>query len=95
MSPSDLVPDGGSHLLIGGKLTPGGGGVFTTADPATGETLGNAANADPADMDAAIAAARTAFDTTDWSRDPGFRATRLRQIRSALQSNNEDLREIP
>ncbi|MFE3799110.1 aldehyde dehydrogenase [Nocardia tengchongensis] len=94
MSPSDLVPDGGSQLLIGGKLTPGGGGVFTTADPATGEPLGYAANADSADMDAAIAAARTAFDTTDWSRDPGFRATCLRQLRDALRGHIEELREI-
>ncbi|MEC3913856.1 aldehyde dehydrogenase [Nocardia sp. CDC160] len=94
MSPSDLVPDGGSQLLIGGKLTPGGGGVFTTVDPATGAPLGHAANADAADMDAAIAAARTAFDTTDWSRDPGFRATSLRQLRDALRDHLEDLREI-
>ncbi|MVU79543.1 aldehyde dehydrogenase [Nocardia sp. ET3-3] len=94
MSPSDLVPDGGSHLLIGGKLMPSANGVFSTANPATGETLGHAANADAADMDAAIAAARMAFDTTDWSRDPGFRAACLRQLRDALRSHIEELREI-
>ncbi|AYF73110.1 aldehyde dehydrogenase [Nocardia yunnanensis] len=94
MSPSDLVPDGGSQLLIGGKLTPGSGGVFTTANPATGEVLGYAANADAGDMDAAIAAARHAFDTTDWSRDPGLRATALRQLRDALREHLEELREI-
>ncbi|MFE3189296.1 aldehyde dehydrogenase [Nocardia sp. NPDC059240] len=94
MSPSDLVPETGSRLLIDGKLTPGGGGVFSTSNPATGQPLGLAANADAADMDAAIAAARQSFDTTDWSRDPKVRAKGLRQLRDALQDNIEALREI-
>lgn len=89
-----LVPSGGSHLLIGGKLVPGGGGVFATTNPATAEVLGQAANADSADMDAAITAARTAFDTTDWSRDHAFRARCLRQLRDALRGHVEELREI-
>ncbi|QLY31338.1 aldehyde dehydrogenase [Nocardia huaxiensis] len=94
MTSSRLAPDGGSQLLIGGKLTPGGNGVFATTNPATGEILGYAADADSADMDAAVAAARTAFDTTDWSRDPGFRARCLRQLRDALRGHLEELREI-
>lgn len=94
MSPSNLIPDGGTSLLIGGKLTPGGRGVFTTSDPATGQALGHAANGDHADMDAAIAAARTAFDDTGWSRDPAFRAHCLRQLRDALRGHLEELREI-
>ncbi|MBF6136188.1 aldehyde dehydrogenase [Nocardia otitidiscaviarum] len=89
-----LVTSAGSQLLIGGKLLPGGAGVFTTVNPATEEALGPAANADSADMDAAIAAARTAFDTTDWSRDHGFRARCLRQLRDALRGHIEELREI-
>ncbi|NNH73327.1 aldehyde dehydrogenase [Nocardia uniformis] len=89
-----LVPGGASHLLIGGKLVPGGAGVFATVDPATEEVLGHAANADSADMDAAITAARTAFDTTDWSRDHAFRARCLRQLRDGLRGHIEELREI-
>ncbi|MFF2553216.1 aldehyde dehydrogenase [Nocardia sp. NPDC058058] len=91
---SNLIPDDGSQLLIGGKLVPGGAGVFSNLDPATGEQIGWAANADAADMDAAIAAARTAFDDTDWSRNPAFRAHCLRQLRDALRAHLEDLREI-
>ncbi|MEV6068623.1 aldehyde dehydrogenase [Nocardia sp. NPDC052001] len=91
---SNLIPDGGSQLLIGGKLVPGGAGVFSNVDPATGEQIGWAANADATDMDAAIAAARTAFDDTGWSRDPAFRAHCLRQLRDALRAHIEDLREI-
>ncbi|WP_330185565.1 aldehyde dehydrogenase [Nocardia sp. NBC_01503] len=91
---SNLVPDGGSQLLIGGKLVPGRGNLFANVNPATGEQIGYAANADAADMDAAITAARTAFDTTDWAQDPAFRATCLRQLRDALRDHLEDLREI-
>ena len=47
-----------------------------------------------ADMDAAIAAARRAFDDTEWARDHGFRARCLRQLCDALQSHIEELREI-
>ncbi|MRH91285.1 aldehyde dehydrogenase [Nocardia sp. SYP-A9097] len=91
---NDLVPAEGTPLLIGGKLLPGGSGVFATVDPATEEILGHAANASAADMDAAIAAARTAFDSTDWSRDHAFRAHCVRQLRDALRAHIEELRTI-
>ncbi|WP_107656545.1 aldehyde dehydrogenase [Nocardia suismassiliense] len=91
---SSLLPADGARLLIGGKLVEGGDGVFATVDPATEEVLGHAANADAADLDAAVAAARTAFDETGWSRDPAFRAHCLEQLRTALQSHIEELREL-
>ncbi len=89
-----LPQDEGSRLLIDGKLVAGGAGVFATINPATEQVIGQAANADAADMDAAIAAARAAFDNTDWSRDHKFRAHCLRQLRDALRDNIEELREI-
>ena len=46
--------------------------------------LGVAADGTAADMDAAIGAARRAFDETDWATDPAFRARCLRQLRDAL-----------
>ncbi|WP_063050917.1 aldehyde dehydrogenase [Nocardia arthritidis] len=91
---SSLLPADGSRLLIGGKLVEGADGVFATVNPATEEVLGLAADANAADLDAAVAAARTAFDETDWSRDHAFRAHCLEQLRTALQSHVEDLREI-
>ncbi|MCU1639840.1 MAG: aldehyde dehydrogenase [Nocardia sp.] len=89
-----LVPVGGTPLLIGGKLVPGGAGVFATINPATEEVLGHAANASAEDMDAAIGAARSAFDDTDWSRDHTFRAHCLRQLREVLRDHLDELREI-
>ena len=89
-----LRPTDGSALLIDGKLIPGSGGTFEVINPATEEVLGRAADATDSDMDAAIAAARRAFDHTTWSRDHAFRARCLRQLRDVLQSHIEELRDI-
>ncbi len=53
-----------------------------------------AADGTAADMDAAIGAARRAFDETDWSTDPAFRARCLRQLRDALHAHGDELREL-
>ncbi|MBV6756556.1 aldehyde dehydrogenase [Rhodococcus opacus] len=89
-----LRPTDSSALLIDGKLIPGSGGTFEVINPATEDVLGRAADATDSDMDAAIAAARRAFDHTTWSRDHAFRARCLRQLRDVLQSHIEELREI-
>lgn len=89
-----LIPTGSSALLIDGKLVPGSGGTFEVVNPATEEVLGTAADGTAADTDAAIEAARRAFDTTGWSRDHSFRARCLRQLRDALRGHLEELRAI-
>jgi aldehyde dehydrogenase (NAD+) len=83
-----------TELLIDGELVPANGGTFTTINPATEEPLGEAADADAADMDRAIAAARVAFDESEWSRDVALRVHYLRQLRAALHEEIETLREI-
>lgn len=89
-----ILADRESRLFIDGKLIAGSGGTFETVNPATEEVLGVAANADVADMGAAIGAARAAFDDTDWSTNTELRVRCLRQLREALQANVEDLREL-
>ncbi|MGW6660400.1 aldehyde dehydrogenase [Rhodococcus sp. NPDC055024] len=89
-----LRPADSSALLVDGKLIPGSGGTFEVFNPATEELIGRAAEGTAADMDAAIAAARRAFDGTEWARDHEFRARCLRQLCEALQSHIEELREI-
>jgi aldehyde dehydrogenase (NAD+) len=87
--------DGLDRNLIDGRLMPGStGGTFETRNPATEEVLGFAADGTSADMDAAIAAARRAFDTTDWSTDPAFRAHCLRQLQQAMLDHREELRAL-
>ncbi|HEU0191088.1 MAG TPA: aldehyde dehydrogenase [Mycobacterium sp.] len=89
-----LLADSTSSLLIDGKLVPGGAGTFPTINPATEEMLGTAADADAADLDRAIDAARRAFDDTDWSRDTALRVRCVRQLRDALRGHVEELREL-
>jgi len=89
------LPDGLDVLLIDGELAAAsGGGTFETANPATEEVLGAAADGTGADMDAAIGAARSAFDEGTWAADPSFRARCLRQLRDALQADGEALRAL-
>lgn len=87
--------DGLDRNLIDGELRPASdGATFETLNPATEEILGRAANGTAADLDAAVAAARRAFDESDWARDPAFRAHCLRQLRDVMQAEAETLRDL-
>lgn len=87
--------DGLDVLLVDGKLRPSASGAtFETINPATEEVLGVAADGDASDMDDALAAARRAFDESDWSTDLAFRVRCLRQLHDALRSHAEELREL-
>jgi aldehyde dehydrogenase (NAD+) len=67
---------------------------FETINPATGKALGTASDADASHVDAAVQAARTAFDTTDWMRDRELRVRGLRQLHAALMEHREELRAL-
>lgn len=77
-------------LLIGGELreTPR---TFPSVNPATGEVFGYAPDATVADAQAAIAAARRAFDTTDWSTNTELRVRCLEQLHHALIEHRDEL----
>ena len=62
------------------------------ADPGDSATTAPP-DAGPEDIDRAIAAARRAFDETDWSRDHALRARCLRQLQDAYRANLEELRK--
>ena len=82
------------RLLIDGQLVPATGGkTYENINPATEEVIGVAADAGPEDVERAIAAARRAFDETDWSRDHELRARCLRQLQDAYLARLEELRE--
>ena len=81
-------------LIDGGLVEATGGGTFPTVNPATEEVLGTAADAGPEDAEAAVAAARRAFDSTDWCRDHAFRAHCLGQLHEALTGHLEEMRSI-
>jgi aldehyde dehydrogenase (NAD+) len=82
-----------ARMLIDGKLVESETGrQFDNVNPATEEVLGGTADGTRADMERAIAAARHAFDHTDWPRDGEARAAGLRQLQAALEAEKEDLR---
>ena len=81
--------------LIDGRLVgASNGAVFDNVNPATEEVIGVCADGTKDDMNAAIAAARRAFDTTSWSTDHAFRERCLTQLHAALVSAREELREV-
>ena len=67
------------RMLIDGELVEAASGKrFDNVNPATEEVLGEVADAAADDMQRAIAAARRAFDETDWSTNHAFRQQCLR-----------------
>jgi aldehyde dehydrogenase (NAD+) len=84
-----------SLLYIDGKFVPAKSGkTYPNIAPATGEVIGTAADGSTEDMDAAIAAARRAFDGSDWSTDRGLRLKVLTQFRDGLHANRERIKDL-
>jgi aldehyde dehydrogenase (NAD+) len=80
-------------MLVDGRLVEARSGArFDNVNPATEEVLGDVADAGPEDMDRAIAAARRAFDETDWSTNRAFRRRCLEQLQTAIEGEREALR---
>lgn len=59
-------------------------------NPATGQVLGTFADGGAEEAKAAIAAARRAFDTTEWSRDRSARARALFEMADRLEARRDE-----
>ncbi|MEV4449025.1 aldehyde dehydrogenase family protein [Streptomyces mirabilis] len=81
------------RLLIDGRLVETEK-TFPSLNPTTGEVLDQAPDATAADAEAAVAAARRAFDSTSWSTDTAQRLRCLRQLHQALTDHQEELRDL-
>jgi aldehyde dehydrogenase (NAD+) len=81
------------RMLIDGKLVAADR-TYPSVNPATGQVLDHAPDASVADAQAAVAAARRAFDTTSWSTDVELRARCLDQLHRVLTEHKEELREL-
>jgi aldehyde dehydrogenase (NAD+) len=87
----DFHPE--ARLYIDGQLREAASGkTVDNVNPATEEILGVATDAGADDMELAIAAARRAFDTTDWSTNRDLRRHCLQQLHEALQQEQEEMR---
>jgi aldehyde dehydrogenase (NAD+) len=86
------TPTGEVRMLIDGELVEAADGKrFDNLNPATEEVLGQVADASAADMQRAIAAARRAFDETDWARNTGLRKRCLEQLQDAIEAEHDEI----
>jgi aldehyde dehydrogenase (NAD+) len=87
------LPD--ALLFIDGELRGAEGGkTYDVISPWTGEPVGKAADASRADVEAAIAAARRAFDTTDWSTNLEKRVELVTKLRDLFTANYDRLGDL-
>jgi aldehyde dehydrogenase (NAD+) len=82
-----------TRLYIDGKLVPAASGkTYDNINPADCSVAGVCADAGREDMEQAIAAARRAFDESDWSTNHAFRLKCLKQLRDAMKAHADELR---
>ena len=79
-----------ARQFINGKLV-GSKHESTSTSPADGSPLGRYADADEEQAKEAVAAARTAFAGTDWSRDRRLRHQVLNGIADAIERRTDEL----
>jgi len=82
--------------FIGGEWRPPSGERFRElVSPVTGEVLAEVGDAGRADIDAAVAAAKRAFEQSDWSRtDVHQRAAYLRKIANYLRDRGPEIAKL-
>ena len=83
-----------TQLLIDGEWgTAASGKTIPVLDPATGETIGNVAHAERADLDRALAAAARGFDV--WRNTPAYERSKLmRKAADLLRGRVDAVAEI-
>jgi len=70
------------------------GWTYAARNPATAETLWEVPDAGVTEAHAAAAAARRAFDETQWSTDVGLRVDAMRRLQVALADRSDDLAHL-
>ncbi len=82
-----------TQLFIDGEFRDAAGGDrFTSVNPATGQPIAEVAKGGPADVDAAVAAARRAADDGRWSRlDPAARKRILVDWANRIEADAREL----
>lgn len=80
------------HFIDGGPRASVDGGTFTSTSPIDNQSIAEVAQGTAADIDAAVAAARAAFD--HWSRlDPAERKATLHRVADLVDERRDELAE--
>lgn len=93
MSPDGVHVRHPDKVWIGGRWLPAqSGGMIELVSPNTEQVIGAVAEAGPRDMDAAVAAARQAFDAGPWSQTaPAERLAVLKRMARHLHSRTDEI----
>lgn len=90
--PPPGTPDQIRHYIDGAAVDSAGGETFEVLEPTTNAVYLSAAAGQPADIDAAVTAARTAFETGPWPQMKNReRARVLNKIADAVEAQDEAL----
>jgi acyl-CoA reductase-like NAD-dependent aldehyde dehydrogenase len=84
-------------LLIGGERSPAADGrTFPTLDPATGQPIAAVAQGGVQDVDRAVAAARAAFETGEWTQKmtAADRGRRIAALADLVDAHADELAEL-
>lgn len=82
-----------TKLLINGEMVEGTGAATDVLNPATGETIGQIAQASAEQVDAAVRTSEEAFETFRQT-PPAERAALLLQIADIIEANQDELAEM-
>src|ERR1700749_2800531 len=84
------------QLLIGGEWVPAKSGkTFDVFDPSTGREIAKVAEGDKADIDAAVVAARRAFESGPWPRmSPLERSKLIWRLGGALEAQGGEFAAV-
>lgn len=100
---SELLPQveaflskGPLRAVIGGKdVEASDGATFATFDPGSGEKLADVAHLTAKDVDAAVKAARHAFDKSGWATlPPNERGVQLHRLADAVEKHKDIIAQI-
>jgi acyl-CoA reductase-like NAD-dependent aldehyde dehydrogenase len=82
-----------TQAFIGGRYVDSiSGATFARVNPATGQLLADVAAGDTRDIDAAVAAARQAFESGSWAKQrPASRKKVLQKFAELILANHEEL----
>src|SRR5271167_2924445 len=85
-----------TKLLINNRWVPSESGkTFATINPSTGEEICQVAEADAADVDKAVAAARAAFEQGPWRKmKASDRGRLLHRLADLIEKNSDELARI-
>lgn len=79
------------NMFINGNWVEGEGGVRQILNPASETLLAEVTEASPAQVNLAVAAARSAFDLSDWANNTELRVTTLRKLANLLEISSDEI----